>query len=152
MSTSSNCGPCSPESNIICNCGLRCKVATSMTLKNPMRRFVHCRRHGDHGSCDFFKWVDESLDERVRSMVVGLMLKNERMAARIHQLENQLDSQKRELSKMKEKNGRMKMRLQKLCMCCVAVFMLIVAFSYVTVYIRSGCKTPCSGIAIHESL
>jgi len=96
--------------------------------------------------------VDESLDERVRSMVVGLMLKNDRMAARIHQLETELDGQKRKLSKMKEKNGRMKLRLQKLCMCCVAVFILIVAICYVTVYIRSGCKNPCSGIAIHESL
>jgi len=71
-------------------------------------------------------------------MVVGLMLKNDRMAARIRQLETELEGQKRELSKIKEKNGRMKLRLQKLCMCCVAVFILIVIMCCVTVYIRSG--------------
>jgi len=49
--------------------------------------------------------MDESLDERVRSMVVGLMLKNDRMAAKIRKLENDLEGQKRELSKMKEKMG-----------------------------------------------
>ena len=127
MSTSTNCATINPESHITCNCGLRCKVATSMTLKNPMRRFVHCRRHGDDGGCEFFQWMDESLDERVRSMVVGLMLKNDRMAGKIRKLENDLEAQKCELSKMKEKNGRMKLRLQKLCMFCVCMFLLIVA-------------------------
>ena len=98
-----------------------------MTLKNLMRWFVHCRRRHDDGGCEFFQWMDESLDERVRSMVVGLMLHNDRLAAKIQQVEKNLEGQKRELSKMKEKNGRMKLRLQKLSLFCVAVFMLIVA-------------------------
>ena len=54
-----------------------------MTLKNPIRRFVHCRRHGDDGGCDDFQWVDESFNERVKFMVVGLMLINDRMAVKI---------------------------------------------------------------------
>jgi len=36
-------------------------------------------------------------------MVVGLMLNNDRMAAKIQQLENELECQKHELNKMKEK-------------------------------------------------
>jgi len=98
-----------------------------MTLKNPMRRFVHCRRHGDDGGCDYFQWVDESLNERVKSMVVGLMMNNDRMVAKIQQLENELECQKLELNKMKEKNGRLKLRLcqcqrrQKLSMLCDCV-------------------------------
>ena len=55
---------------------------------------MHCQRHGDDGGGDFFQWMDESLDERVRSMVVRLMLKNDRMAAKIQQLENDLEGQK----------------------------------------------------------
>jgi len=85
-----------------------------MTLKNLMRRFVHCRRHGDGGGCDYFQWVDEFLDDRVRSMLAGLMVNNERMAAKIQRLENESDIQKYELNKMKEKNGRLKL---KLCIC-----------------------------------
>ena len=63
--------------------------------------------------------MNDSLDERVRSMVVGLMLNNDRMATKIQQLENDLEGQKRQLSKMKEKNERMKLKLQKLWMFCV---------------------------------
>jgi len=62
--------------------------------------------------------MDESLDERVRSMVVGLMLTNDRMAAKIQQLENDLEGQKRQLSKMKEKDGRMKLDCKN-CACFV---------------------------------
>ena len=58
-------------------------MATSMTLKNPMHRFVHCIRYGDGGGCEYFEWVDEYLDERVRSMVVGLMVNNKRITAKI---------------------------------------------------------------------
>jgi len=107
-------------------------VATSMTLKNAMRKFVHCRRHGDGGGCDYFQWVDESLDERMRSMLAGLMVNNERMIAKIQQLENESDSQKCDLNKMKDKNGRPKLKLctchrrQKLYMYCVIVLILIV--------------------------
>jgi len=53
-----------------------------------MRRFVRCRNCGGGGSCDYFEWVDDSLDERVRSMVVGLMMSNDTMAVEIKRLEN----------------------------------------------------------------
>ncbi|KAJ8433274.1 hypothetical protein Cgig2_001672 [Carnegiea gigantea] len=76
MSTSSKSGPDCLEPEKICNCGRRCKVATSMTLKTL--------------------WTDESLDERVRSMVVGLMVSNDTMVAEIKRLENDLGSQKHE--------------------------------------------------------
>ena len=75
----------------------RCKVVTSMTLKNPICRSVYCRRYGDGESCDYFDWVDESLDERIKSMVVGLMVSNETMAVEIKRLENNLETQKHKL-------------------------------------------------------
>ena len=92
MSTSSKYGPCNPEPEKICNCGRRCKVATSMTLKNTMHRFVRCRKYGGGGGCDYFEWVDESIDERVRSMVVGLMVSNDTTAVEIKRLENDLEA------------------------------------------------------------
>ena len=103
-----------------------------MTLKKPMRRFVHYRRHGDGGGYDYFECVDESFVKRVRSMVVDLMVNNERMATKIPKLENDLESQKYELNKIKDKNGRRKLRLcayhrrQKRYMYCVIVLILIV--------------------------
>jgi len=133
MSTLSKSGPCCLEPEKICNCGRRCKVATSMTLKNPMRRFVRCRNYGGGGGCEYFEWVDESLDERVRSMVVGLMVSNDIMAAEIKILENDLEAQKHEVKKLKEKNRRMQLKLyawqrrQKLHLSFVIVFILLVA-------------------------
>ncbi|KAJ8436157.1 hypothetical protein Cgig2_025324 [Carnegiea gigantea] len=123
MSTSSKSGPCCPKQEKICNCSRRCKVATSMTLKNPMRRFVHCRNYGGGSSCDYFEWVDESLDEIVRSMVVGFMVSNDTMAAEIKRLENDLEARKHEVKKLKEKNRIMKLKLyawQKfICLCSI---------------------------------
>jgi len=53
--------------------------------------------------------VDESLDERLRSMVVGLMVNNERITAEIKKSKNNLETQKHELKKIKYKNGRLKL-------------------------------------------
>ena len=94
--------------------------------------------------------MDDSLDERVRSMVVGLMLNNDRMAARIRQLEIELEGQKREVSKMKEKNGRMKLRLQKLCVFCVCMLMLIVAMCMLMLnqLWQGSPKAYCRGISV----
>ncbi|KAJ8430042.1 hypothetical protein Cgig2_014202 [Carnegiea gigantea] len=111
MSSSSKSGPCYPELEKICNCGRRCKVATSTTLKNPKRRFVHYRKYGGGGGFDYFEWVEESIDERVRSMVVGLMVSNDTVAAEIKRLENDLEAQKHEVKKLKEKNRRMELKL-----------------------------------------
>ncbi|KAJ8444489.1 hypothetical protein Cgig2_024053 [Carnegiea gigantea] len=98
MSTSRKSDPYYPEPEKMCICGRRCKVATSMTLKNPMRKFVHCRNYRGGGGCDYFEWVDESLDEGVRSMVVGLIVSNDTMAAEIKRLENDLEAQKHEVA------------------------------------------------------
>ena len=77
--------------------------------------------------------VDESLDERLRSMVVGLMVNNERITAEIKKSKNNLETQKHELKKIKYKNGRLKLKLyachrtQKLYLYFVIVLILIVA-------------------------
>ena len=76
-----------------------------------MHRFMHCRNYGGGSDCDYFEWKDESLDGRVRSMVVCLMVSNDIMAAEIKRLENDLEAQKHEVKKLKEKNRRMKLKL-----------------------------------------
>ena len=55
--------------------------------------------------------VNESLDEKVRSMVVGLMVNTETMAAKIKRLENDLEAQKHKLKKLTVKNERLKLKL-----------------------------------------
>lgn len=52
-------------------------VLTSLTIKNPMRRFARCRMLGSLGGCDHFEWIDNSLCVKVRSIVVSLIVSNE---------------------------------------------------------------------------
>ena len=74
-------------------------------------RIMHCRNYGGGSNCDYFEWVYESLDERVRSMVVGLMVSNDTMTAEIKKLENDLEARKHEVANLNEKNQRMKLKL-----------------------------------------
>ena len=74
----------------ICNCGFRCMIITSMTAKNPIRRYARCKRFDKPRGCNFFEWVDDSLYNRVRSSVVGLMLKNETLLAKNEERMKQL--------------------------------------------------------------
>jgi len=98
---------------------------------------VYCRRYGDGESCDYFDWVDESLDERIKSMVVGLMVSNETMAVEIKRLENNLETQKHKLQKMKEK--KWKAEVEVVCMAqkveIVSVFCKGVLIVFVAMYI-----------------
>lgn len=57
-----------------------------MTLKNPMQRFAYCKLFRQDKGCNFFEWVDEPLYDRVKSLVGGLMVKNETMGAEIDKL------------------------------------------------------------------
>jgi len=115
-----------------------------VTLNNPIHRFVHRIRYGDGGGYDYFEWVNESLDERVRSMMVGLMVNNEITAAEIKKFENDFETQKHELKKMKEKNGRLKL---KLCACHIRqklyLYFVIVLILIVVMYMGHVCE-QCS--------
>ncbi|KAJ8444777.1 hypothetical protein Cgig2_011739 [Carnegiea gigantea] len=114
MSTSRKSGPCCPEPEKICNCGRRCKIAASITLKNLCTLCIV-------EIMVVAAVVDESLDERGRSMVVSLMVSNDTMAAEIKNLENDLEDQKHEVTKLKEKNQRMKLKFICLYSIVVAV-------------------------------
>ncbi|KAJ8448937.1 hypothetical protein Cgig2_030793 [Carnegiea gigantea] len=117
-----------------------------------MRRFVHCRNYGGGGGCEYFEWVDESLDETVRSMVVGLMVTNDTIAVEIKRLENDLEAQKHEVKKLKEKNRRMKLKLyawqrtQKLYLFFVIMFTLLVAM-YIGFFLEGCTICLCTIVA-----
>ena len=58
-------------------CGKRCVVLRSMTIKNLLRRFARCRMFDSPSGCDHFEWIDDSLSDKVRSLVVCLIVSNE---------------------------------------------------------------------------
>ncbi|WCJ18266.1 hypothetical protein M5689_000634 [Euphorbia peplus] len=71
----------------ICDCGFEAAVRTSWTNDNPGRRFYNCRNKGNrHGSCNYFLWIDDKLEDRPMSIVLGLLRKLERMEIECAQL------------------------------------------------------------------
>jgi len=58
-----------------------------MTTKNLIRRFARYKRFGMAGGCDHFGWISDAHCDRVRSMVVALMIKNETIGNEIVKLQ-----------------------------------------------------------------
>jgi len=90
-----------------------------MTIKNLLRRFARRRIHESPKGCDYFEWIDDSLCDKVRSMVVSLMASSETLLEDNKQLQKLLDErvgEKDVLNKLKEKNARLKMENSSLKM------------------------------------
>jgi len=69
--------------------------------------------------CDYFEWIDDSLCDKVRLMVVSLIASSEIFLEDNKQLQrvlNERASEKDVLNKLKEKNARMKMENSSLKM------------------------------------
>ena len=102
-----------------CGCRRRCIILTSMTIKYPLRRFARCRMYESPKGCDYFEWVDDSLCDKVRSMVVSLIASSETLLEDNKQLQRLIDEKAGKedvLNRLKQKNERLKMENSKLKM------------------------------------
>ena len=54
-----------------CFCVRRCVIRTSLTNRNPSRRFMTC----ENGGCSFFLWVDPPVCDRAKAVIPGLLRK-----------------------------------------------------------------------------
>ena len=64
----------------------RCKFLTSMMTKNPIRRFARCKRFEIDEGCYHFKLIDDAFCDRLRSMLIALMIQNETFGNDINKL------------------------------------------------------------------
>ncbi|WCJ24681.1 hypothetical protein M5689_006621 [Euphorbia peplus] len=74
----------------ICDCGFEAAVRTSWTNENPGRRFYNCRNNGNRIRCNYFEWIDDPLDDRAMSIVLGLLRKLDKIekeCARLRDIE-----------------------------------------------------------------
>ena len=113
-----NC-PCFSVSERYCGCRRRCIILTSVTIKNPLRRFARCRMYESPKGCDYFEWIDDSLCNKVRSMVVSLIASSATLLEDNKQLQRLLDERvdgNDVLNKLEEKNARLKMENSSLKM------------------------------------
>ena len=113
---------------------------TSMTVKNPIRMYARCKRFDKPAESNFFEWVDDSLCDRVSSNIVALMVKNETLLVENEEMMKQLkelETDKENLSRMKQKNLSLKMEVkachnrERSVIWVMLMFVVIVAARYV---------------------
>ena len=95
-------------------------------MKKPIRRCARCKRFGQVGGCEYLEWFDENLCDKVRSIVVAMIMKNENFSGEIEKMVKieggecemkkiliAIESYKEGLLKMKENNAELKMKIYK---------------------------------------
>ncbi|KAG5544643.1 hypothetical protein RHGRI_017172 [Rhododendron griersonianum] len=91
MSSSSSTNYSQYRGEETCKCGRRAVMRTSLTVKNPERRFLGCINYKKHNDCNFFVWVDPETCPR------GL-----EYARRMQAIKDELERQVEELKMMNE--------------------------------------------------
>ncbi|KAL8457714.1 hypothetical protein ACS0TY_035544 [Phlomoides rotata] len=67
----------------ICFCRQEARVRTSWTVDNPGRRFFGCRFWKvDGGGCNFFKWLDDPIEDRSKTVILSLLKEKREFASK----------------------------------------------------------------------
>ena len=94
-------------------------VLTSIMIKNSLRKFARCGMFDSSSGCDHFEWIDDSLCNKVKSMVVHLIMSNETLLEEnqhLQRLKKEAACDKGFMKTVKEKNSRPKMESLRLKM------------------------------------
>ncbi|KAJ8437369.1 hypothetical protein Cgig2_006451 [Carnegiea gigantea] len=130
-----------------CDCRKRCEIMTSMTKKNQLRRFARCPRFEMHGGRGHLEWIDDSFCDKVRSMVVALMVNNKSLFHEIKALQKikkEREVEKQEMKALKEKSVMLKVKVrgyqmrERLTMSCLLFFVHVIV---VAIGVGGGDKT-----------
>ncbi|KAK1393489.1 hypothetical protein POM88_012545 [Heracleum sosnowskyi] len=95
------------------DCGLRARMYTSCSLKNPERRFYTCSQTSDI-RCDYFEWYDREFEGRHGEVITHLNSRRIYLEAKIELLEEKIVQLEVELATKKEKKVTRKKQVQKL--------------------------------------
>ncbi|KAK4733195.1 hypothetical protein R3W88_007456 [Solanum pinnatisectum] len=80
----------------VCKCGYYCQLKTSRTPLNPGHRFFGCKALNENGGCDYFRWIDPSLENADESSLMNRFID-------VKELEEERDSLKFQLNENEEK-------------------------------------------------
>ena len=128
-----------------CLCGNWLVAKTAWTELNDGRRFVSCER------CRFFRWLDEPLCDRTRSIIPGLLRKINKLEAQqkqvqckrigfgLEQIGGHMVCSEAERSGLGERDMEyLKGSKEEKCICNVALTLLIV--TWIAIFLYSFCK------------
>ena len=111
--------PCFSVCERCCSCGNRCVALIGMTIKNPLWRFGRSRMFNLPGGCDHFEWVDDSLCDKVRSIMVSLIVWSKTLLQENQHLQTTKEEAAYDrdvVKRVREKNSRLKMENSRLKM------------------------------------
>ncbi|XP_065872234.1 uncharacterized protein [Euphorbia lathyris] len=72
----------------ICHCGIQAPLSTSWSDSNPGRRYFNCKNFGTRKACKFFEWMDPPMNEREKSVILGLLRKLDKIEKECERLKN----------------------------------------------------------------
>ena len=130
-----------------CLCGNWLVAKTAWTELNAGRRFVSCER------CRFFRWLDEPLCDRARSIIPGLLRKINKLEAQqkqvqckrigfgLEQMGGHMVCSEAERSGLGERDMEyLKGSKEEKCRCNVALTLLIVTWIAIFCIVSARCK------------
>ncbi|KAK1357406.1 hypothetical protein POM88_050662 [Heracleum sosnowskyi] len=110
----------------VCDCGLRGRMFTSWSLKNPGRRLYACSQTSDI-RCDYFEWYDGEPEGRHGGVITYLNNKYIYLEVKIELLEEKIVQLEAEIETKKEKKVARKKQVEKLMKFVCFVIVLLMA-------------------------
>ncbi|KAI8552016.1 hypothetical protein RHMOL_Rhmol06G0232400 [Rhododendron molle] len=97
-----------------CGCGRRVVMRTSLTTKNPGRRFLGCINYKQRNGCNFFVWIDPKTCSRGLEYAKIMQAKKEALEGEVEELKMKIESLERGKQIMEEENEALVVKMADL--------------------------------------
>ncbi|KAG5515271.1 hypothetical protein RHGRI_036345 [Rhododendron griersonianum] len=97
-----------------CRCGRRVMMQTSLTVKNPERRFLGCTKYKEKNGCNFFVWIDPETCPRGLEYAKIMQVKKEELEKQVEDLKMVTERLERGRKKVEEENDALFVKLAEL--------------------------------------
>ncbi|KAI8560872.1 hypothetical protein RHMOL_Rhmol04G0289500 [Rhododendron molle] len=97
-----------------CRCGRRVVMQTSLTVKNPGRRFLGCINYKKENGCNFFVWIDPQTCPRGLEYAKIMQAKKEELEKQVQELKLRTERLERGRQMVEEENDALVVKLADL--------------------------------------
>ncbi|KAI8555370.1 hypothetical protein RHMOL_Rhmol05G0169700 [Rhododendron molle] len=102
------------DGNERCRCGRRVVMQTSLTVKNPGRRFLGCINYKKQNGCNFFVWIDPETCPRGLEYAKIMQAKKEELEKQVQGLKMKIERLERGRQMVEEENDALVVKLADL--------------------------------------
>ncbi|KAG5540676.1 hypothetical protein RHGRI_020789 [Rhododendron griersonianum] len=113
-SSSTSTNFCQYKGEERCECGRRVVMRTSLTVKNPGRRFLGCINYKKENDCNFFVWVDPETCPRGLEYAKIMQAKKDELERQVQELKMINEGLERGKQMVEEENDALVVKLADL--------------------------------------